>query len=241
MKLSTVLASVNNNSKYYSFIPKQILFWNHFKIRFIAIFIGEKIPDELQPYSENIILWNKNIDLHSAYLAQNIRIFYPALLHLPENEMAMITDMDMLPMKDHYYTSGLDKYNIEDFIYYRNIDGNQIYMCYNAAHPSTWSKVFQIKSEDDIERKLNENYHNAYDGIPGSNGWYSDQEIMYTALINYPYLHVLNRSIQRLEVDMYRDHLSNNDYDFISKYDDAHFHRSYFDNESLILDAETQL
>ena len=241
MKLSTVIASVNNNSNYYSFIPKQILFWNRFKIRFIAVFIGEKIPEELQAYYENIIVWNKNIDLHSAYLAQNIRIFYPALLHLPQNEMVMITDMDMLPMSYHYYTSGLDDYKTEDFIYYRKIDGKQIYMCYNAAHPSIWAKVFQIKSEADIERKLNENYYKAYDGIPGSSGWYNDQEIMYSALIDYPHLHVLNRPIRRLEVDMYWEHLSNGDCDFISKYDDAHFHRSYFDNESLILNAEQQL
>jgi len=27
MKLTTVIGSVNNNPKYYMFIPKQILFW----------------------------------------------------------------------------------------------------------------------------------------------------------------------------------------------------------------------
>ena len=41
MKLTTVLASVNNNRDYYLFIPKQILFWEKFSIKFIAIFIGD--------------------------------------------------------------------------------------------------------------------------------------------------------------------------------------------------------
>ena len=35
MKLTTVLASTNNNPDYYMFIPKHILFWNKFDIKFI--------------------------------------------------------------------------------------------------------------------------------------------------------------------------------------------------------------
>jgi hypothetical protein len=37
MKLTTVLASVNNNRDYYLFIPKQIIFWKKFDIKFIKI------------------------------------------------------------------------------------------------------------------------------------------------------------------------------------------------------------
>ena len=47
--------------------------------------------------------------------------------------MVMITDMDMLPTNDKYYKENLENYSHDDFIYYRNIDHRQIYMCYNAA------------------------------------------------------------------------------------------------------------
>ena len=241
MKLSTVLASVNNNSKYYSFIPKQILFWQKFNINFIAIFVGETIPEPLSKYTNNIILWNKNLDLNTAYVAQNIRMYYPALINLLEDECIMITDMDMLPTNFNYYKDGLEKYNTNDFIYYRHVDGNQIYMCYNASHPSTWGKLFNITNENDIEKYIYEYYNKNYDGHPGSIGWFIDQEVMYKTLINYAHLQVLNRPIKRLEVSMYRTHLTNNDINFISNYDDVHFHRNYFDNEQLILDAELQL
>ena len=241
MKLTVVIASVNNNPDYYRFIPKQILFWKHFNIQFIAIFVGTHIPEELKDYSNNIILWGKNLDLKSAYVAQNIRIYYPALLKLPDDEMVMITDMDMLPTNYTYYTNGLETFTKNDFIYYREIDGNQIYMCYNAAHPNTWSNVFHINNEQDIETQININYNNQYIGIPGSTGWFIDQEIMYTKLINYENLKVLNRPIKRLEVYMYYNHLNKNDKDFISNYDDCHFHRSYSSNENLILDAQKQL
>jgi len=242
MKLSTVISSVNNNAKYYMFIPEQILFWKKFNINFIAIFISDKIPDELLKYKNNIILWNKNLDLNTSYVAQNLRMYYAALIKLSDNEIVMITDMDILPMNNKYYTSDLDSFKKNDFIYYRHIDdSNKIYMCYNAAHPSIWSKIFNINNEYDIEKQIYENYNHTYNGIPGENGWFIDEEIMYKKLINYEYLKVLNKSLKRLEVDMYYNHLTNNDKNFILDYDDCHFHRDYFSNKFLILDAKKQL
>lgn len=241
MKLTTVLGSVNNNPDYYNFIPKQIRFWSHFGISFIAVFVGDHIPECLMQYSNNIILWNKNLDLNTAYVGQNIRMYYSALVDLPDDEYIMITDMDMLPTSAEYYTTGLEEYTKQDFIYYRNVDGNQIYMCYNAGHPSVWGQCFGIQSSEDIERKLYENYQTAYNGIPGSNGWYIDQEIMYRALIHYPFLKILNRPLKRLETYVYANRLQNGETEFVSSYDDVHFHRSFSKNESLILNAEMQL
>jgi hypothetical protein len=241
MKLTTVLASVNNNPNYYMFIPKQIHFWKKFNINFIAVFVGEVLPDELIPYKENIILWNKNLDLNTAYVAQNLRMYYTSLLELPDDEMVMITDMDMLPTNNKFYLDGLEEFKHDDFIYFRHVDGNQIYMCYNAAHPKIWSKLFCINNIHDISSKINENYNNNYNYIHGSTGWFIDQEIMYTKLINYENLKILNRPIKRLEVHMYHDYLNNGETKFIHEYDDVHFHRNYFTNETLILDAERQI
>jgi hypothetical protein len=243
MKLTTVVASVNNNPEYYLFIPKQIAFWKKMNVNFVAIFVGDKIPDELKNCIDNIILWDKNRDLHSAYVAQNIRIYIPALFNLPPDEMCMITDMDMLPANDKYYKQGLECYNKDAFIYYRNIDfeNKQIYMCYNAAHPSTWAKVFNIYSAADIETRITENYQTSYNGRPGDSGWFIDQEIMFRHLINYSDLFVLNRELLRLEVYQYQYNIENGIDNFISNYDDIHFHRSYSNNEKLILDAERQI
>jgi hypothetical protein len=241
MKLTTVLGSTNENPSYYRFIPKQILFWSKFKIKFIAIFIGESIPDELLNYNENIILWNKNSNLNSAFVAQNIRMYYPSLLNLSDDEYVMITDMDMLPCNDKYFKEDLYKFNKEDFIYYRNIDNLQIYMCYNAAHPSLWSKLFNINNETDIVNSLNNTYDLKYNGIPGDHGWSIDQEIMYKKLHKYINLKVLNKPIKRLETLTYITHIKNNDTDFYMNYDDAHFHRNYENNKKLIKNAENQL
>jgi len=168
-------------------------------------------------------------------------MYYTALIDLPEDEMVMITDMDMLPMRKSYFTEGLEHFKFEDFIYYRNVDYNQIYMCYNAAHPKIWGKLFGIASQADVKNKISENYIVQYNGIPGSTGWFTDQLIMYQRLIHYEHLKVLNRPLKRLDVDVYEKHFNNGDENFIKDYDDAHFHRSYFKNEVYIFNAERQL
>jgi hypothetical protein len=241
MILSTVLASVNENEKYYMFIPKQIKFWKKFGIKFVAVYVGEKIPEVLQPFAENIILYNRNLDLNTVYLGQNLRIYMSCLLDLPDNEMVMITDMDMLPMKGGYYKRGLEKYTKEDFIYYRHVEDKQIFMCYNAAHPSCWSKVFGIQTMEDVDKELRKNYNNNYDGVPGSCGWFIDQKVLYKKLIKYERLHILNRDIKRLEVHMYHHHLSRGDKYFVREYHDFHAHRDYYSNKELIENAEKQL
>jgi hypothetical protein len=241
MKLTNVLGSTNLNPEYYMFVPKQILFWKHFGIKFIAVVVGEKIPDELLDYSENIILWNKNLNINTAFVGQNIRMYIPALLNMPDDEMVMITDMDMLPMNDTYYKDGLENFNKEDFVYYRNIDGNQIYMCYNAAHPSIWGKLFSVNNESDIETIINQTYNHQYSGIPGDTGWFIDQEIMYNKLINYQNLKILDRPIKRLEMEDFTNLVNSGETNFISNFDDSHFHCSYYDNINNILNAENQL
>jgi len=241
MRLTTVLGSVDNSPKYYKFIPVQIYFWNKINVKFICVFVGTKIPDELKKYEKNIILWNKNLNLKGAYLGQNLRMYYASLLKLPDDELVMITDMDIFPTNFDYFTKGLENFKKNDFIYYRNIAGKQIYMCYNAAHPSTWSKCFNITSEKDIENNLIKNYPNYYNGIPGRSGWYTDQIIMYKILHKYSNLKVLNRKVRHLEVRDFRNRLKNGDKNFIKEYTDVHFHRNYFNNKDIILSGLEQL
>ncbi len=236
MKLTTVIGSVNENPEYYRFIPYQIKFWRKFNINFYAVFVGEKIPNELLPYLANIFLWDKCLDLSTVYISQLIRIFYCGLLNLPDDEMVMITDMDMLPCNDKYYTSGLENFKIEDFIYFREIDydSKEIYMCYNMAHPSVWRKIFNVTNKNDIENRLRQNYENSYSGTPGEYEWGIDQRLLYNKLTSYSHLHVLNRPINRIETWTFG-------YCDYNSYDDCHFHRSFSKNYPLILKAEKQL
>jgi len=146
------------------------------------------------------VLWNKNRDLNSVFLSQNLRIFYPALIQT--TNFVMITDMDMFPTNISFYTDFLQNESIskDDFIYLREIDSQnkQIYMCYNMATPQIWSDVFKIKNEDDISKILETYNPKNFKGIPGEKGWFTDQEIMHKFLYEYKGLKVLNKTHKRL-------------------------------------------
>ena len=243
MKLTTVLGSVNSNPDYYLFIPKQIYFWRKFGIRFIAVFVGSQLPEVLRPYSDHIFLWNTDLDLNHAYVAQNLRMYFASQLELPDDELVMITDMDMLPMNGDYYKRDLEQYEKKDFIHYRTIPYHerQIYMCYNAAHPHTWSEVFQVKSREDISARIREHYQANYTGVPGDTGWYIDQEVMYKYVIPYPHLKELRRELRRLETWIWDSYFQSGVDQFIQWYDDGHFHRSYSGNIHRIEHVQRQL
>jgi hypothetical protein len=113
-------------------------------------------------------------------------------------------------------------------------------MCYNAAHPATWAKVFDIYSEEDIDDQLEINNPSNYQDHEGD-GWFTDQFIMYRRLVNYENLKVLDRPIRRLEVDAFKNHVKNGDVDYVKNYDDAHCHRSILRNPDFVVEVEKQV
>ena len=242
MKLKYVLGTTNDNPNYYRFIPSQIQFWAYFGIKFIAIYIGETIPNQLLPFKHNIIHWPHTPQLNSIYVSQMIRLLIPALIKIPDDHCIMITDMDMLPASPNYYLENIENYSNDNFIYYRQQDADQFYMCYNAAHPKTWAKLFNVYSEDDITKILIDNYPDNYTGQKDIvHSWFTDQTFLYKTVHNYEHLIILNRPIKRLEVCAYIYHLNNNHCNFIKNYDDIHFHQSYQLHEVLINHALTEI
>jgi hypothetical protein len=242
MKLSIVLGCVNDDPEYYYFIPEQIYFWNKFGVKFIAVFVGSAIPDEFLKYGNQVILWDKTPELNSTYVAQNLRLYYPALIPVESDEsLVMITDMDMLPTNGDYYKMGLEHFEKDDFIYYREpYMSREIYMCYNSAHPSSWGKIFGIKTENDVAHMLRNN-HPKDAGVIGTNEWTIDRRLLYTYFMKYGKKHIINRPIKRLESWNYHKHINDGDIDFIHNYDDMHMHKSFSKNEMYIYNARCQL
>ena len=87
----------------------------------------------------------------TSFTAQFIRLLYPCILNYING--VIITDIDMLPMNNTYYTENIKPYDSDKFIYYRDnicFEDKQIAMCYNVATPKVWSDIFKINSLTDI-------------------------------------------------------------------------------------------
>jgi hypothetical protein len=122
--------------------------------------------------------------LHTAMQAQCIRLLYPALL---DTEGAvLISDVDMVPLNRRYFHELVEQADERHFVAYRDVllSSAQIPICYNAALPSVWADVFDVRAPEDVRRKLSEWGEGlVYDGRHSGHGWLTDQLILYETLL----------------------------------------------------------
>lgn len=158
MKLTDVLTASNMNPDYYKFIPIFIKTWKKIlpEVNIHIIVIADDLIKELIPYKEHIKLFSPIENIETSFIAQNIRLFYPALLKKAKGGI-LITDMDIIPMSKKYFIESITNIKNNKFVCYRPLScvgKNEMVMCYNIAHQNVWSEIFNINSLDDIVNTL---------------------------------------------------------------------------------------
>lgn len=189
-----VLTACNENPDYLFYIPYFVKCWKHLfpEVKIVIVMIMKEIPEDLKEYSEHMILFEPIEGMHTAYTAQNIRIYYPSLLN---SKGCLITDIDLFPSSKNYYISGYTPKMLEDsFITFRPmkagiVDEHQIAICYNIASSEVWQKINECHTVQDICSNLIENYSPDY-GEPNpppldwfKKGWFKDQELLFDMVL----------------------------------------------------------
>lgn len=193
MIISDILVASDMNPKYYKFIPVFIKAWKavlpYVKINVILVYDSKKpfvLPVELELYKSYIILFPSIENIKTPFIAQTIRILYPALLRSWGG--VLITDIDMIPMNSKYYVESIKDHSDISFICYRNIlqHRQQLPICYNVATSVIWGNIFNIRTIGDVVNRLKYEYSKIkYDGGSGKEGWSSDQLILYREVMNW--------------------------------------------------------
>ena len=188
MEISHVLTAVNDSKNYTRFIPLFIKYWEKLypNIKPLIIFIGEEIPEEYIQYKDNIIKFDPIEGINTPYMAQTIRLLWPAIVDTTGS--VLISDMDMIPANDNYFKNAMVGCNINSFVSLRPEDiigHEQIPMCYNSATPEVWSSVFGIKNQEDIIKFLKTHHKSEFDGKHGGKGWYTDQQLLSSYVMNW--------------------------------------------------------
>jgi hypothetical protein len=185
MKLAHILTACDNNPRYTKFIPLFIEAWKRLSndLRITILFISQDpLPEECKAYEQYIHRYvYPNSKIHPTFIAQVIRILWPALLK--EEDGILITDMDMIPGKLEYYSQSIQEYSTENtFISYRPkscVPPEQVAICYNIANSKTWSLITGIQCEADIDTFLERYSPTDYNADRSQSHWYSDQTILY--------------------------------------------------------------
>ena len=188
MFLTDVVTATNMNPTYYKFIPVFIKCWKRLfpSINIHIVVVADELLDELQPYKEHLKLFKPIDNVETSFTAQNIRLFYPALLKEAKGGI-IITDMDMVPMNTSYYVEPIKDISNDKFVCYRPLScvgKNEMVICYNIAHRDTWSQIFNINTENDIIGRILSIYQK--DKYFGENAnihykpyWITDQLYLY--------------------------------------------------------------
>jgi len=95
MILTDVLTATDLNPMYYNFIPIFIKAWRKLfpEINIHIILIANELIEELESYKAYIKLFKPIDGISTAFIAQNIRLFYPCLLNDAKGGI-LITDME---------------------------------------------------------------------------------------------------------------------------------------------------
>ncbi len=167
MKIDTVILSSNDNPDYIQFWPIVSEAWTLMGVEPILIYTGEQDLN----LNGNVINYKVN-NLHSSFVAQNVRILYPSLF---TDRVCLVSDIDNLPLSKDYFINSVLDFNKDSFIVYRPeaCPPNMISMMWNAAASSTWYEIFNVDSEKNIEKYLKKWYSKKY-SIQGK-AWYTDQ------------------------------------------------------------------
>ena len=190
MKLAHIFTATNDNPNYSKFIPIFIEKWLNLcsTLNITILYISNnkvvELPEHIAKYNKYIKIIYAPAHINTAYIAQVIRLLWPALLG--EKEGVLITDIDMLPGNYEYYSKNIEQYGNNSFISYRNkdcVNNDQIVICYNIASSDVWGDIFDIKTENDVYGFLYTMYNKLYDGTHGGTAWYSDQQILYEYII----------------------------------------------------------
>lgn len=237
MKIDHVILSSNDNPDYINFWPIVSEAWSLMGVEPILIYTGEKNIK----LKGNIINFNSK-KLDSAFVAQNIRILFPALL---ENKNCIVSDIDNLPLSKKYFLDSVIKFADDSFIIYRPeaCPPNMISMMWNLANSSTWKEIFKIENIKDIHRKLNRWYNYKY-SVRGK-AWYTDQiklrkYVNKFAINNHKRIILLNddelnfKRFNRTELD---EHFKIMKTKPESIFSDFHMPRPFIDYENIIYEV----
>jgi len=154
MKINRVIVSSDTHDSYLPFWPLVAQAWKKIvgiKPTLILVASDDTYVDET---IGDVVRFEPIPGIPTALQAQVIRIFMPALF---EDDVSIISDMDMIPLCRDYFIKSVENCPEDAFIAYRdNAYKNRARfpMCYVAAKGSTFKEIFGIKTVDDMRSMI---------------------------------------------------------------------------------------
>ena len=169
MKIDYAILSTNEKPLYKDFWPVVKPVWiNYIKIKPILVIISD--IDEVIDHGDYIIFKiNKIEGVDTGLQSQIARIW---ITKFYQNEVCLISDIDMLPMNEDYFKKNVEDVDEDSLVIYSADaypkQNKRFPMCYNAAKGKTFTEILELdgfNSFEDFCRKL----------VERGEGWNTDE------------------------------------------------------------------
>lgn len=178
--IDRVILASNENPMYLNFWPLVSQAWNkRIGVRPTLFLIDEHNLPVDTTYGD-VIRIKPIPGVSTASHAQIIRLLAPIYF---ENEISLISDIDMLPLDKEYFVNSVK--NIPDtmFVIYRDLaygkNASRFPMCYNAGKGYLFKEIFNIKSVEEIPAIIKR-------WMAKGLGWDTDELMLYAHTRQWP-------------------------------------------------------
>ncbi len=172
-KIDRAIVSSDANPLYLDFWPIVAKAWHRLGIRPTLALIADETV-QVDETIGDVIRFKPIPGISNGFQAQVIRLLLPTLF---ENEISIISDIDMIPISKEYFIDLVSKISDNMFVIYRDkavYEWDKTYpMCYVAAKGSTFKEVFRVNSANDLPSIICE-WSQLFD-----ERWNSDESLLY--------------------------------------------------------------
>lgn len=183
LKITRVILSANNNSTYLDFWPYTAKAWTQLiGVRpTLALIGGENI--KIDESLGDVIRFKPIPGVPTGLHAQLIRLLLPA--YFP-HDGCIISDIDQLPINKSYFIDQVKHIPADKFIVYNNWCygkyARRFPMCYVAARGKTFKDLFNIKTKQDIQKRIKQ-------WVRLGMGFNTDELVLFMTLIKWDQYH----------------------------------------------------
>ncbi len=180
IKIDRVILGCDANPMYLEFWPIVAKTWTEIVgVRPTLAFVAPKdayIDDSLG----DVIRFEPIPNIPTSFQAQVMRLLLPAYF---ENEICIISDMDMIPLQRDFFVKNVECAPEDSFIIF-NDAGRYIanypeyLMCYIVAQGKTFKELFSLTDTAEIPARIKQWYSLNL-------GWSSDQQILFATVNNW--------------------------------------------------------
>lgn len=179
-QLDRVILATNDNPDYIQFWPLAAKLWTEIVgVRPTLALIGDSSV-EVDETLGDVLRFKPIKGVPTSRYAQCIRLLLPCLF---PNDMCIVSDIDLLPLQNEFYTKNVQKFADDAFVVYRDlhyyswysyyfIKKKRYYMNYIAAKGSTFQEIFGVTNADQFSDIIKNWQTHGF-------GWDTDEKVMY--------------------------------------------------------------